>query len=87
MKTYQRAVDLMEAELGDDIVALDVARGTCFGFNSVASSVWRALAEPSRASGGTGVSENKPRVSERDNPREQRKTIFTQRLRASIFRE
>ena len=46
MKTYQRAVDLMEAELGDDIVALDVARGTCFGFNSVASSVWRALAEP-----------------------------------------
>ena len=43
---YQRAVDLMEAELGDEIVALDVNGGTCFGFNGVASSVWRALAEP-----------------------------------------
>lgn len=46
MPIYQRAVDLMEAELGDEIVALDVNGGTCFGFNSVASSVWRALAEP-----------------------------------------
>ena len=46
MPTYQRAVDLMEAELGDEIVALDVTGGTCFGFNTVASSVWRALAEP-----------------------------------------
>ena len=43
---YQRAVDLMEAELDDEIVALDVNGGTCFGFNAVASSVWRALAEP-----------------------------------------
>lgn len=46
MTTYQRAVNLMEAELGDEIVALDVAGGTCFGFNGVASFVWRALAEP-----------------------------------------
>ena len=46
MTIYQRAVDLMEAELGDEIVALDVNGGTCFGFNTVASSVWRALAEP-----------------------------------------
>ena len=43
---YARAAELMEAELDDEIVALDVTRGTCFGFNSVASSVWRALAEP-----------------------------------------
>lgn len=43
---YQRAVELMEAELGDEIVALDAQRGTCFGFNNVASTVWRELAEP-----------------------------------------
>lgn len=36
----------MEAELGDEIVALDVAGGTCFGFNGVASFIWRALAVP-----------------------------------------
>jgi len=43
---YRRAVDLMEAPLGDEIVALDPAAGICFGFNSVASSVWTLLAEP-----------------------------------------
>ena len=37
-------------------------------------------AEPSHVSDGTGA-------SKKDNPRGRRKTIFTQRLRASIFRE
>lgn len=46
MIAYQRAVELMEAELGEEIVALDVEGGTCFGFNEVASAVWRALSEP-----------------------------------------
>ena len=46
--TYQRAKNLMEADVGDEIVALDVDGGTCFGFNDVASSVWRKLAEPTR---------------------------------------
>ena len=46
MTVYRRAVDLMEAELGDEIVALDPNIGECFGFNSVASSVWRELAQP-----------------------------------------
>ena len=46
MAKYLRSVELMEAEVGDEIVALDAARGTCFGFNGVASSVWRALAKP-----------------------------------------
>jgi hypothetical protein len=36
----------MEAELGDELVALDAEKGHCFGFNSVATSVWRRLAEP-----------------------------------------
>lgn len=46
MTVYSRAVDLMEAELGDELVALDPDRGECFGFNNVATSVWRELAEP-----------------------------------------
>lgn len=46
MLLFQRAVDLMEAEIGDEIVGLHVAGGTCFGFNGVASSVWRALETP-----------------------------------------
>ena len=43
---YRRAIDLMEAELGDELVALDPVGGECFGFNSVAASVWRELAAP-----------------------------------------
>ena len=44
--TYRRAADLMEAELGDELVALDPDGGLCFGFNSVAASVWRHLEQP-----------------------------------------
>jgi hypothetical protein len=36
----------MEAGIGDELVALDVDRGNCFGFNEVATWVWRRLAEP-----------------------------------------
>jgi hypothetical protein len=36
----------MEAELGDELVALDPKAGECFGFNSVATSVWRNLEQP-----------------------------------------
>lgn len=43
---YKRVIELMEAELGDELVALDPAAGECFGFNSVATSVWRELKEP-----------------------------------------
>jgi hypothetical protein len=46
MTVYKRAIRLMEAELGDDLVALDPAAGECFGFNSVAASVWRELDQP-----------------------------------------
>jgi hypothetical protein len=45
-KRYRRAVELMEAELGDELVALDTARGECFGFNGPAAAVWADLAEP-----------------------------------------
>lgn len=45
-QSYRRATDLMEANLGDELVALDPKGGECFGFNSVATSVWRELKEP-----------------------------------------
>ena len=44
--SYRRATDLMEANLGDELVALDPKGGECFGFNSVATSVWRELRQP-----------------------------------------
>jgi Coenzyme PQQ synthesis protein D (PqqD) len=46
---YVRAVSLIEAELGDELVALDPEAGSCFGFNPVAASVWRLLEQPRTA--------------------------------------
>jgi hypothetical protein len=43
---YERSTELLEAELGDELMALDVARGSCFGFNPVATTIWRQLASP-----------------------------------------
>jgi hypothetical protein len=43
---YERAVDLLEADIGNELVALEPAAGNCFGFNEVATVVWRSLAEP-----------------------------------------
>jgi len=36
----------MEADVGDELVALDPTAGSCFGFNAVATRVWKSLAEP-----------------------------------------
>jgi hypothetical protein len=43
---YERATELLEAELGAELMALNVDAGTCFGFNAVATDVWRQLASP-----------------------------------------
>ena len=43
---YMRAADLIEAEIGSDLVALEPKSGYCFGFNSVAASVWSQLSTP-----------------------------------------
>ncbi len=40
-----RNAELIETEIDGEMVALDVERGTCFGFNATASRVW-ALIEP-----------------------------------------
>lgn len=44
--TYRRARELLEADLGDELLALDQQGGSCFAFNSVATDVWRRLAAP-----------------------------------------
>lgn len=46
MKIYRRSIDLLEAEVGDDLVALDAEGGNCFGFNAVAANVWKQLETP-----------------------------------------
>jgi hypothetical protein len=43
---YERASRLLEAKLGDELVALDAEAGNCFGFNSVATRVWELLLNP-----------------------------------------
>jgi hypothetical protein len=43
---YERTAEFMEADLGDELVALDPKAGECFGFNAVATSVWRQLEQP-----------------------------------------
>lgn len=45
-RTYHRLVELLEAEISDEMVALEPDLGQCFGFNSVAKDVWRALEKP-----------------------------------------
>ena len=44
--TYVRERELLEAELGDELVALDVEDGLCFSFNEVATAIWQRLAVP-----------------------------------------
>ena len=46
---YARAAPLLEAEIDEEIVGLNRERGEVFGFNKVASDVWRLLEEPRSA--------------------------------------
>ena len=43
---FRRTGEVLESEIGDELVTLDVAAGDCFGFNEVARTVWRNLDEP-----------------------------------------
>lgn len=42
---FRRVSNVLDAEVGDELVALDVSAGECFGFNQVARMVWQLLAE------------------------------------------
>lgn len=43
---YQRRTDVLFTVVDEEVLALDVEQGQCFGLNSVASEVWDLLAEP-----------------------------------------
>lgn len=43
---YKRAAEVIETEVGNEVVALDLQSGTCFALNEIAASVWRSLSEP-----------------------------------------
>ena len=40
----------IEAEIDEEIVALSVERGTCYGMNRVGSRIWHLIAKPIRIS-------------------------------------
>jgi hypothetical protein len=43
-----RTDGFLSAEIGDEIVALSIERGTCYGLNRVGSRIWTLLASPMR---------------------------------------
>jgi hypothetical protein len=45
-----RSGDLIDAEIENEIVALSIEKGNCYGLNVVGSRIWRLLADPIRIS-------------------------------------
>lgn len=45
-----RSAELVETEIDGEMVALDVERGTCLGFNATASRVWALIERPTSLS-------------------------------------
>ena len=43
-----RTDGFIEAEVDQDIVALNVERGSCYGLNRVGSRIWKLLSRPTR---------------------------------------
>lgn len=43
---FKRSEQAISADVGQDVVALHVARGHCFGMEQVAASVWKLIEEP-----------------------------------------
>jgi hypothetical protein len=41
---------LVEAEVNDEVLALSVEQGTCYGMNRVGSRIWQLIAKPIRIS-------------------------------------
>ena len=46
MKTYERSSQALFADVGDDVVALHVANGNCYGMEAAAAAVWGLLEQP-----------------------------------------
>jgi hypothetical protein len=45
-RLFVRSEQALSADVGEDVVALHVARGHCYGMEKVAAAVWNLLAEP-----------------------------------------
>lgn len=45
-KIVRRGSELLEAEVDGELVALNVASGTCYGFNATATRIWVMLDQP-----------------------------------------
>lgn len=43
---FRRSDQALHSDIGDDVVALHINRGECFGMADVTAEVWRQLAEP-----------------------------------------
>jgi len=43
---FCRSSQLIDADIRSELVALDLERGDTFGFNEVATAIWRKLAQP-----------------------------------------
>jgi hypothetical protein len=41
-----RSNDFLHAEIDNEVVALSIAQGTCYGLNPVGSRIWNLLATP-----------------------------------------
>lgn len=48
--SIRRANKLLESRIDDDLVALDVDQGACYGFNATAARVWALIEQPRRLS-------------------------------------
>jgi hypothetical protein len=43
---YQRSSDAIFSEVGEDIVALHIPRGHCYGMERVSAAIWGLLSDP-----------------------------------------
>jgi hypothetical protein len=50
-----RSNTFIDAEIDNEIVALNIERGTCYGLNRVGSRVWKLLAAPVQISELCGI--------------------------------
>ncbi len=46
----KRSDNFIDAEIDDEIVALNIAKGACYGLNRVGSRIWKLLGTPIRIS-------------------------------------
>ncbi|UVO55779.1 PqqD family protein [Sphingomonas sp. SUN039] len=42
----ERIDGMVEAEVGGELVGLDIERGSCFGFNATATRIWHLVGTP-----------------------------------------